>query len=994
MFLILPAIILAVLAMGIISDESGATTADTSATAITSSANGIVYTLSESDDTAIAAWDGSSAEVTIKATVQKSEKTYSVTSIEAFSENTLVTKITIEPNNNLTMVSEQFSKCTALNTIVLGNGIKSIPSQFCKGTPVSSVSLPSTLESIGSEAFDACTSLTSITFPSSLTTIENNAFAASGLTSVVIPDTITSIGYGAFNCTSLENLTVTTSASTISSLSSVFGSLNKSIKSIDYTSDAIPSKAFSFAKNVTSVKIKAGTIGASAFNGCTQLTTVEISEGLETLPNSIFSGCTSLTTVTLPESITTWGTGIFLGCSALKSIALPPSLKTIPKDMFKNCNSLESIDLTGKTSIGNTAFYNCKALKSVQIPSSVTAIGNSAFYNCTSLESITLGENVETIGYGVFGNTKLIEITIPAKVTKIDFSNKVMTLPETIVTVNIDAGNTTYSVTDNIIYCNGKIVFCPPTIKGELVINADVDSYAFRNTSLSKVVFTDNVKTIGGNAFNGAKSLKEIILSDSIEKIDYSSLKCKSVTSLILPSNAELGNNALPSSLKYVSFGSNMTGIAFNSITNLSGKSFELYDANGVLIEDSNLNSIKGKRFVWNGVAGIPTKLYEMTDNQVLITTYINGDSNYCAADKNKVYAPTDPTVPEHYVSFAGWYCDSAYTQEYNKTASITADTVIYAKFNPETHTVKYLVDGETFGDINTYDYGSEVTLLSKYVKTGYTVTDWVYPEGLEVSDDGKFTIGSADLVFTATTKINQYTITFDTVGGFAINSITQDYNSSVTAPSATKDGYTFIQWTLNGEAYTIDTMPAENITLKAVWIKNYAADSESGAVIIDAVDSDGFIPSAGTKVVTVNIAKNTSIKIENAEDLAGKTVASRITKISNASDKAGTAYEFIFTADSVQYNGKILVTLPYTSENGKQPAIYYWNGTESQKMNVISSTDTSVTFETDHNSQYIVTMEDAPELSNNMLLIAIAAIIVILAIIGVLYYRKTQQQQ
>lgn len=988
--ILLASLIILTISVAALSDESCATESTDKTTE-----GGITYILNGSDNTATASWDGSSAEVTVKSAIQKGEKSYAVSNIEVFSENETVTKITIEANKNIALNSEQFSKCTALNTIVLGEGITAIPSKFCMGTPVSSVSLPSTLTSIGSEAFMNCGSLKSIDFPAALNTIENKAFNTSGLTSVVISKNITAIGDAAFyNCTNIENLTFSTD--TITNLSSIFGNLS-ALKTLDYNADTL-SDYFKENNKLTSVKIDVKTIGSKAFNKCVKLEKVEIAEGLESIAGSAFSGCTSLTTINLPESVTEWGVGIFNGCSVLESINLPSSMKTIPNNMFNGCNKLATIELPEVTSIGTSAFGYCKALTSVQIPSTVTKIGDNAFTQCISLASITLGEHLKSIGVGAFYNTKLLEITIPAEVNSITFAkDNNVTFPSTLSAINVDSKNTTYSVKDNIVYSNDQIVFCISAKTGELCIDTDVAAYAFVNSQLSKVVFTDKVKSIGEYAFKGAALLKEVVFSESIETIGMSAFfGCDLLQALTLPSKVDIDWNALPTSLKYVSFGNEITGWAFDGLYELTGGEFELYDANGTLIEESNLQSVKGKRFVWKGaVDESPTKLYEMTDDQVLITTCINGDLSYCAADKNKVYAPTDPTtVPEHYASFAGWYCDSAYTQEYNKTVAITADTVIYAKFNPETHTVKYLVDGEAFGDVNTYDYGSEVTLLNKYVKTGYTVTDWVYPEGLEVSDDGKFTIGSADIVFTATTKINQYTITFDTAGGSAIKSITQDYNSSVTAPSATKDGYTFIQWTLNGEAYTIGTMPAEDITLKAVWIKNYAADSESGAVIIDAADSNGFIPSADTKVVTVNLAKDTSVKVEDAKNLAGKTVASKITKISNASDKAGTAYEFIFTADSVQYTGKILVTLPYTSESGKQPAIYYWNGTESQKMNVVSSTDTSVTFETDHNSQYIVTMEDAPESSNNIILIAIAAIVVILAIIGVLYYRKTQQQQ
>ena len=66
--------------------------------------------------------------------------------------------------------------------------------------------------------------------------------------------------------------------------------------------------------------------------------------------------------------------------------------------------------------------------------------------------------------------------------------------------------------------------------------------------------------------------------------------------------------------------------------------------------------------------------------------------------------------------------------------------------------------------------------------------------------------------------KINQYTITFDTDGGTAIDPITQDYNTAVVAPAdPTKEGYTFAGW----DATIPATMPAKDTVIKAKWTVN-----------------------------------------------------------------------------------------------------------------------------------------------------------------------------
>ena len=78
----------------------------------------------------------------------------------------------------------------------------------------------------------------------------------------------------------------------------------------------------------------------------------------------------------------------------------------------------------------------------------------------------------------------------------------------------------------------------------------------------------------------------------------------------------------------------------------------------------------------------------------------------------------------------------------------------------------------------------------------------------------------------------NTYTITFDTAGGSEIAPITQDYGTQIAAPAnPTRKGYTFKGW----DKEIPETMPAENIPVKAQWeINQYtiAFDTAGGSEI------------------------------------------------------------------------------------------------------------------------------------------------------------------
>ena len=181
--------------------------------------------------------------------------------------------------------------------------------------------------------------------------------------------------------------------------------------------------------------------------------------------------------------------------------------------------------------------------------------------------------------------------------------------------------------------------------------------------------------------------------------------------------------------------------------------------------------------------------------------------------------------------------------------------------------------------------------------------------------------------------------------------------------------------------------------TVNAVYVK-LAPVSENGTADVTLSDGEtSFIPAAGTKTVNVEIAADTFVKVEDATGLANKVVVTKVDAVTNSTGIAGTAYEFTFTVDGTVYNGKIQVTLPYTKEAGKEPAVYFWNGTDSVKMKVISSTETSVTFETDHNSMYVVASETPSKDDGNsfMLYLGIILVVGIVAamLVGFTFYRR-----
>ena len=91
--------------------------------------------------------------------------------------------------------------------VTIPNGVTSIEEGVFENKGLTSVTLPSALESIGNDAFKD-NSLDLIIIPDTVTSIGSNAFQNNALTSVTLPSVLESIGNNAFKDNDLEDLTI------------------------------------------------------------------------------------------------------------------------------------------------------------------------------------------------------------------------------------------------------------------------------------------------------------------------------------------------------------------------------------------------------------------------------------------------------------------------------------------------------------------------------------------------------------------------------------------------------------------------------------------------------------------------------------------------------------------------------------------------------------------------------------------------------------------
>ena len=112
----------------------------------------------------------------------------------------------------------------------------------------------------------------------------------------------------------------------------------------------------------------------------------------------------------------------------------------------------------------------------------------------------------------------------------------------------------------------------------------------------------------------------------------------------------------------------------------------------------------------------------------------------------------------------------------------------------------------------------NSTTTLTATPTDGYSFVNWTEGETV-VSEANPYELTvTADATIVGNFKANQYSITFDSDGGTEVATITQDYNTAITAPTApTKTGYTFAGW----NPALPETMPLDGAALTAQWTIN-----------------------------------------------------------------------------------------------------------------------------------------------------------------------------
>lgn len=418
--------------------------------------------------------------------------------------------ITVDPDNptfdsrdNCNAIIE-----TATNKLVAGckstiipEGVTAIGEGALENLPMSTLTLPTTLqtiESYGIHLIDGLESLTvnAVTPP---TITEHFLYGTPRTIPVIVPVESLAAYYN-YNNTGQPwgGFTNIIADGNISFVDPAV----KAICVTQWDTDSDGELSYAEAAAVTTLN-PSGLFNGNVFFYNTEITSfneLEYFTGLTSIEPYAFYGCNNLTSVTLPHGVTSIGNSAFYNCSGLTSVTIGNSVTSIGDSAFNHCTSLTSVTIGNSvTSIGSYAFGSCSGLTSVTIPDSVTSIGSTAFYNCSGLTSVTIGDSVTSIDSFAFeGCSSLTSVTIPTSVTSI--GSNPFAYCDLLESITVDPGNTVYSSPNG---CNAII----KTADHLLVLGC-------KNT-----VIPNDVTTIYGHAFYGCIGLTSIEIPASVSNI-------------------------------------------------------------------------------------------------------------------------------------------------------------------------------------------------------------------------------------------------------------------------------------------------------------------------------------------------------------------------------------------------------------------------------------------------------------------------------------------
>lgn len=399
----------------------------------TATVDGINYYLNADAKTAEVTKSTATGDIVIPEKITVDGVEYSVTSIGdyAFKDCQALTSVSMPSVTNID--SGAFWLCSSLTSVYMPS-VSSIGDDAFRDAPITNLSLPATLTSIGNSSFTETREITlGATTPAALGTdvfwkyavfrvpesavndyqtaagwinYKDQIFSMSDITDYDVTVTAQEKESGLQNVLTQYNLGKVVSLKVTGTINSydimVIRNKMPYLHHLDLTDATIVANDFEY---YTGYHTEDNVIGDKMFYNLDKLISIKLPKNATSIRSAALLWCFSLVEVVLPVKIESIGNNAFGSCKYLKNIDLPPTLKTIDAAAFGSCYSLETISLPGVETIGVSAFGGCKKLTEVRIPSTLKSIGDNAF-RCEKLKKVyTYTVEPINIGQDTFDKT-------------------------------------------------------------------------------------------------------------------------------------------------------------------------------------------------------------------------------------------------------------------------------------------------------------------------------------------------------------------------------------------------------------------------------------------------------------------------------------------------------------------------------------------------------------------------------------------------------------
>ena len=488
-----------------------------------------------------------------------------------------------------------------VDNIVVGEGVTRIGSHaFASLRATGGVSIPSTVTSIGTWAFEYNNFDQEIVVPGNVKTVEMGAFHnIQTLTKITFEEGVETLGSRVLeNSMTADGVVVlpSTLASTDTNWLYMCDAADYQITGDGETAGGHFVGADGALYRRTGTEPEAWTL--VKYPAGRYATEYVMPDEVTAIDQQALRYCLRLQKVTIPDTVEVTLPSAAFSYSDFSEVSLGAGVTiSSMNNLFQECDMLRKVTIADEASCGtdfSAVYSGDHALEEATIPASITSIGSNAFQSCVALHKLVydaadvqtfpttfasgklrydlvIGENVQNIGAGFEVIGRYVEdVTFEPNhtftVEEGAFSSLSSPLANVSGTVYVDANGLVYTLDED---GTASFVYCPPnlesaTIPGTLTVDGRTytvdtvrrDALKFAN-ALTSITFeqSEDIKLLETNALAGCPTLTSVNGATTVAEAQ----KVFTYGGVIIGYGA-FNNTGLTDSLDETDFGNNMTG--------------------------------------------------------------------------------------------------------------------------------------------------------------------------------------------------------------------------------------------------------------------------------------------------------------------------------------------------------------------------------------------------------------------------------------------------